>query len=391
MRAVVGALVVAVCLPSLVRADFSLVPIPEIITDPNEGVTVGLMPVMLLRDPQDRLEHMIASDLRYNKTTGWFPGFRLFGYPDSQTAYYVVARKSEKIDEEYEGFFERSGIADGRFSLLADIGYLRDSLQRFFGFGNASPHHDESNYTVGRFAARFRLTYRPLPDWVIAWQARLEDVDISRGGVHRLPFTGDEFPGLRGLEGATVHGEGLQLAYDDRDSITQPTRGLVVALGAELVDRALGASHSYLRYGLDVRSFVPLAEHFVLASHAALDYIDHASDAPYFELSRIGGVQAVRGFGEGRFVDANRVLGSVELRCEVFRRQLFGVDTSGEVAPFFDVGRVFSTATDVPFEHLHTAGGVGFRAVIHPQVVGYVDLGYGSEGFAAFTGLDYPF
>jgi len=52
---------------------------------------------------------------------------------------------------------------------------------------------------------------------------------------------------------------------------------------------------------------------------------------------------------------------------------------------------VFSSAAEFPLEHLHVAGGVGFRVVIHPQVVGYVDLGYGSEGFAAFTGLDYPF
>src|SRR6185503_20292942 len=115
MRAVLAVLMLVLSLASPARSDFSLIPIPEVITDPNEGLTLGLLPVILLRDANDRLEHMIASDLRYNRTTGWFPGFRLFGYPRSDTSYYFVLRKSQKIDEEYEGFFERDGIADGRF------------------------------------------------------------------------------------------------------------------------------------------------------------------------------------------------------------------------------------------------------------------------------------
>jgi hypothetical protein len=35
--------------------------------------------------------------------------------------------------------------------------------------------------------------------------------------------------------------------------------------------------------------------------------------------------------------------------------------------------------------------GLGFRGIARPFVVGYVDIGYGSEGIAAFTGLNYPF
>jgi len=28
---------------------------------------------------------------------------------------------------------------------------------------------------------------------------------------------------------------------------------------------------------------------------------------------------------------------------------------------------------------------------VRPQIVGFVDIGYGSEGTAIFTGVDYPF
>jgi hypothetical protein len=36
-------------------------------------------------------------------------------------------------------------------------------------------------------------------------------------------------------------------------------------------------------------------------------------------------------------------------------------------------------------------GGVGFRGIARPLVAGYVDVGYGSEGAAVFTGINYPF
>ena len=62
-----------------------------------------------------------------------------------------------------------------------------------------------------------------------------------------------------------------------------------------------------------------------------------------------------------------------------------------EVAPFVDFGRVFSRSSTDPLEHLHPVVGVGFRGIARPFVVGYVDIGYGSEGAAVFTGLNYPF
>jgi hypothetical protein len=62
-----------------------------------------------------------------------------------------------------------------------------------------------------------------------------------------------------------------------------------------------------------------------------------------------------------------------------------------ETAPFVDVGRVFSSLSTLPFESLHVAGGIGFRVVIRPVVVGFVDFGYGPEGATAFSGIDYPF
>lgn len=63
---------------------------------------------------------------------------------------------------------------------------------------------------------------------------------------------------------------------------------------------------------------------------------------------------------------------------------------ANQVAPFFDTGRVFSRGATFPIDKLHNVIGVGFRGIAQPCVVGYVDIGYGSEGAAVFTGIDWP-
>jgi outer membrane protein assembly factor BamA len=372
-------------------AGLSVVPLPEILTDPNEGNTYGFLPVLLLLDRNGRLEHIIADDVRYNKITGVFPSFRLFGFPTIDQRYYVTLRKSEKIDQDYIGEYERDGVLDGAMDVLVNVTYFRDSRLRFFGFGNNTGDEGESNYTQRKFASKLRIAYRPVKSFEIAWQGRVEDVAIARGGVTNLSFTGDKFPDTRGLRGSTVNGQQMTVAYDDRDSQTITTRGTLGAAHVEVVDRTLGSSTSYVKYGFELRRFVPLRERFILAVHSVLDYLNDPNAAPFYERSSIGGVKSLRGFGNDRFIDANRFFSTVELRTLAVRRQMFDVMTELEIAPFIDAGQVFSSARNVPIDDLHFVGGVGFRGLVRPQVVGFVDIGYGSDGPAVFTGLDYPF
>ncbi len=79
-----------------------------------------------------------------------------------------------------------------------------------------------------------------------------------------------------------------------------------------------------------------------------------------------------------------------------FRKRVLSVDAISthldiELTPFVDVGEVFEHSRDSPVAHLHHVGGLGFRGIASPFVVGYVDVGYGSEGGAVFTGINYPF
>jgi len=117
----------------------------------------------------------------------------------------------------------------------------------------------------------------------------------------------------------------------------------------------------------------------------------HGSDAPFFERNTVGGQESLRSEGRNRFTDRHRFVLQAELRSEVYRREIFGVDAHLELAPFLDFAKVFNDSNELPFSNLHAAGGLGIRAVVVPQVVAYVDVGTGGDTPAVFTGIDYPF
>src|SRR5882724_10601947 len=115
-----SALVVAVAVAGAApgHAERSFIPVPEIIVDPNEGNTVGLLGVVLFLDEKDEIRYMLAPDLRYNKTTGFFPTFRLFGYPTPERRYSIVLGKSTTKDQDYELEFSDRGLWDKRAFVL---------------------------------------------------------------------------------------------------------------------------------------------------------------------------------------------------------------------------------------------------------------------------------
>jgi outer membrane protein assembly factor BamA len=390
-RAIVLIAAMAVSVPAHAELQKSFIPLPEILTDPNEGNTYGFLQVVLFLDQQKIIKYILAPDVRYNKITGVYPTFRLFGYPSVAQKWSVVLRKSQNIDEDYDLRYEDNAFWQDRVRLFANVEFEKDSSERFFGFGNGSPKDAESNYTAKQTNALVWLAYRLQPTLSLTYRSRLRVFRVEKGGVDNLPFIAKEHPGTPGLGGATIVGQELGLLYDTRDDTNIPRQGGLGLLSAEFISRALGSSVSIIKYAAEVRKFIPLRDRFVLAMHGRLDYIQGDDQIPFFEQNDVGGRDTLRGFGSGRFVDKDRFFASAELRTRVYRREIFGVNAELELAPFLDFGEVFKSARVSPFTDLHAVGGLGFRGVVRPQVVGFVDIGMGEQGLAAFTGLEYPF
>ena len=115
------------------------------------------------------------------------------------------------------------------------------------------------------------------------------------------------------------------------------------------------------------------------------------ADIPFLERSILGGKNTLRGHGDNRFIDSSYVLINVEERIRLFRYRVFNVNTDWELAPFVDLGVVAQDLLDVDVRNFVANPGIGFRAVVRPNVVGRVDIGFGKEGPAVFATLGYPF
>lgn len=422
LRPLIGAIALSGLLGAFApaRADVSYIPIPEIITDPNEGNTFGLLGVALITDETDRVTYMVAPDVRYNKTKGVFPTFRLFGYPSPTRDYSVTIGKSTTIDEDYEAEFHDVSLLDGKAFFHGIAIYERDSTERFYGFGNDSSEKAESNYTGSNFHTKFNPGYYVLPNLALGYQMRIRRFEALRGQVDAGDVTDllrcfnphpngtcppPDSPNLPGgarhlsdvrkadLGPGVYWAHRLSMTYDTRDVRGIPTEGSYSNFYVESADKKLGSAQSFVKFGGEWRAFIPLREarNPVIALRGMLDYTSGDTKLPFWEQNDLGGRRRLRGYGSQRFIDFNRSLASAELRTRVYKRHVFGVDAELEVTPFVEAGQVFHKLNDSPVDDLHWVGGLGFRGVVRPQIVGFVDIGRGSEGLAIFTGIDYPF
>jgi hypothetical protein len=381
---------------SVARADWSLVPLPEIIVDPNEGTTVGVLPVVLVTTESKSIRSIIAPDVRYNDTFGVYPTFRFFDYPDPKQKYFVMGGKGtlrgEYAEAEYDGF----DLLNGWLEVRANGRHEQDPFERFYGYGNNTPSSNESNYTSTTERASLFAGVNFYRSFQGFWAPRICEERVGTGGVSHLPQVRDPASGfstVNGVDGATTVGQQFGLAFDTRDTPDIPTEGVYANGAIEVIDKALGSSNSFIKYGFEGKAFVPLEadRKFIVALHAALDYLQDGDSAPFYEKNALGGIHSLRAYGSNRFTDNNRFVFQGELRSNVYEREILGVRAHLEVAPFLDAGQVFNSSREFPLEDLHVAGGLGFRAVVVPQVVAYVDFGTSGGAPAAFTGIDYPF
>ena len=112
---------------------------------------------------------------------------------------------------------------------------------------------------------------------------------------------------------------------------------------------------------------------------------------PFLERSILGGETTLRGYGRNRFIDSSYLLLNLEERIQLFRWEVFNVRADWELAPFVDLGSVMEYLNKASTKSFEFNPGVGFRAVVRPNIVGRVDIGIGREGPSVFVGLGYPF
>jgi hypothetical protein len=377
---------------------FSLYPIPEVATNPNGGVTYGILTAFLLKDNSGDIRYIFAPDVNNNSTLGPGGNVRFLAYPSEDTQWYAVAGAQENIARNVDLSYETGRTHHDWWSFTGRIFFERDPTERFYGIGNNSSEGNQTNYTTEQVYVRALLGWNITPNLQLALVTRPRYVRIQQGGFTTQPQISTLFPTVKGINGGSEVYNEVRMTWDTRDSIDIPRSGGLAVLYGGNADRRFMSSVSYNRLGGEVRRYYSIGERVTLAAHAYLQYTPAGNETPFWSMPRLGGDESflydsetLRGFGAGRYLDNNLAVANIEVRTRVLERTILGTRGILELAPFFEAGNVWHEVSRFPIDNPHPVGGVGFRAIAEPFVVGYVDVGWGGEGTAIFSGINYPF
>lgn len=376
----------------LAAADTQIFPIPSASTSKNDGSDAGLIVPILITDPDGELKYLLAPMVIKNSIVGTRGTFNLFRYDTGGRQMQFIASLTEKIERKLVFNYIDPAFSDGRYFLNFGGSFFKNATSRFFGLGQTTVEADETNYTAREARANWRFGVYANEVTQIAVGQRVRQVSLQRGATD-LPFTGDRYPTVDGVQGETIIiGHRATFYYDTRNNLISPTDGMAVTAYAEVNQNLRNSDFPvYSRYELEVKKLFPSeSKRAILIVRADLQ-ATLGSQVPFFEQSSLGGQNNLRGYGVDRFIDKHLIAASVEERIHLVRAKIAGVAADFEMATFLDTGQVFTDFKDVSFKDYRMTPGIGFRGIVRPNVVGRIDYGYSKEGGAIFAGLDFPY
>jgi hypothetical protein len=369
------------------------IPLPVIASTPNEGIIVGALTAFLLHNDKDEVSTLLAPQANYNKNFGG--SFSLYGafYPAPQRSWEMNLSASTKVNYDFEAKVRDRTFKDGRLELYAFPYVFSDGSARFFGFQSDSSKDNETNYADKEYGFTGHVGYDITKNLQIVFGERIKRVEIGKGAITSLPsikerYTKDEVPGINGF---TAHVQKLALIYSTLDSRDMPTSGIYAKTSIECSWKAFGSSEDYRHYEAEVKGYLPLDNGRYISVGRIVYNQTLGGNVPFLERSILGGENTLRGYGRNRFIDSSYLLLNLEERIRLFRWSIFNVSTDWELAPFIDFGAVMESLDKAETGSFEFNPGLGFRAVVRPNIVGRIDVGIGSDGPAVFVGLGYPF
>ena len=369
------------------------IPLPVIASSPNEGITTGGLAAFLFHNRNGEVTSLLAPQINYNQNYG--PTFALYGafYPAPDQSWEGNLSRSASLNEDYEVRYINKALLDRKLELNIFPFYFTDGSARFFGFQQQSQLSNETNYGDQEFGFTFSAGYQFAKHFQVVLGERFRKVNIVQGAVAGVPsihdlFTAQEVPGI---DGFITHAQKIALVYSTLDSPTLPTYGGYARVSAENSARLLGSSANFRHYDAEMKGFIPLDNaRYITAFRLAYNQT-LGGGVPFLERSILGGETTLRGYGRNRFIDSSYLLLNLEERIRLFRWEVFDVKADWELAPFVDIGGVGDTVGDLRGRDIEVNPGIGFRAVVRPNILGRIDVGFGKDGAAIFVGLGYPF
>lgn len=368
--------------------------LPIIDTDPNRGVTIGVMPIWVIQGKtDDRIQQIHAPSLTYNHNFKIIPTYRYYFYPQDDATF--VGRASySRFEREALGEYEDGSIFGSDIDVFARLQYNVDAGQRFYGFGPDSSKTGESNYREEFTQYKFGIgtPFAHGSPWRVHFSKHYQAGRITAGALPNLPDFTATYPGQISQRYQQTNENRFSLDYDTRDHSVTTGRGIYINSFAEYAIRGYESQYDYNRYGLDARWFRPWTsdKDKVLAIQAKYEQV-LGQTPPFWILPRLGGKYSLRAYGDGRYVDRGMAAINIEQRIKLLEQKTAGVTTEIQFAPFIGLGEVFDNPNRAAARYARPVFGAAIRAVAKPQVVGSIDFGVGREGLAVFMDINYSF
>ena len=371
-------------------SEFSFFPIPVFENDPASGQRYGFMPTFLMRNEKNEIISIFVAAYTYNSIVnhGGFAGAFLYPSPEERLRLFV--RASENFERDYYLQYQNNLGLDGKLDWEAEVEYWQNPFEMFFGFGPNTTKSTQTNFVSSLWWLKGRVAYEFLPDFHLQLEEKLLRLKMKQGAINSLADTRAFFAGNSQVGGFNQFNHRLSLFWDTRDDEIFTKKGHYLESYFLASHQTFNANRFFDGFGLHAKKVFTLKDRFTTVAFLRVEQL-FGDQIPFFLQSNLGGGNDLRAFVDRRFVGRGRILLDLEERIRIVRLRILGATIEFSLDPFFAVGQVFDRWGEVRFANLQPVGGIGFRGLAPPSVVGRVDLGFGKEGFEIFTTLDYPF
>lgn len=375
-----------------------VIPLPAIGVSYNTGVTLGTIVPILSALPSGRITSILAPSITYNPYLGTQVGARYYRYyKGNLKRWHIIGLQSNSLWNFYEFHYRDLSMGNGRYILDIRLKDFKNPASRFYGLGPNSSFGSQSNYTLAESSAHVtvgaNLDHQKIRVW---FMERLREYGASQGVIPGMPYSGTLFPSVNGFSNSPVIiSHRVNLTYDTRDNHLIPSTGTYARVFAELdQNETPGEVSLFDRFNAEYKTWIPQGDNDqnVLAIRGMVNLMN-GPNIPFYAQSMLGGAYTLEGFGTGRFYDLDAALFNMEERIQAFDMTLLGVTSTWQIAPFLGVGEVFHDQRELTNPSLYAINpGVGFRALVEPNVVGRLDMGYSTQaGVVEFVGIGFPF
>ncbi len=223
----------------------------------------------------------------------------------------------------------------------------------FYGIGPNTSLDMEEEYTPIGFDFSGSFRWKVIKNLYLGPMYYLSFINIIEMENNGLLDSGD----ICGSDGTVISGFGPHLTLDQRDNNFYTLKGFLLDLKAGLYRQEIGSEENFYKLILDYRHFFKIYGQHVLGLQYLITL--SAGTVPFQALPQLGGVNMMRGYYRGRYLDKIFTALQAEYRFPIFWR--FGGDLFGSI------GQVAPAISDFAFDSLKACGGAGLRFAIQTE------------------------